>query len=208
MNILEEYTELSNSKIVLQDHINTKILLLRDKLQFISLKYDDIRKMFNNFSLTILIISAFLTLLDAFKLLLGKYMGETEKSTKDMTFSLNLLSLFLGTLMTIFTSIIRFKNYRENMEKLKELEEKVIQLKTKYAKEECILSLLEDNYKEEIIRDIKKRIEDYNILFNEINIIGFISNKKMLKFKKYIENFKVSIFEIDINGKKRMNELN
>lgn len=202
-----EYIQNEEYKEKLLEHINEQIIYLRDKLQLVSLKYDDIRKMFNNFSIVILVLSSLLTLIDAFTLLISNYLEKKTENTEDMLLIINITSLFLGTLMTIFTSIIRFKNYRENMEKLKEIQEKLIQLKAHYAKEEGILKLMKGNDEETFII-IQERLEEYNEKLNEINIVSFVSNSQLLKYEKYISNFKLKFQEIKKNELKKINDIN
>lgn len=200
-----EYIKKEEYKEKLLEHINEQIIYLRDKLQLVSLKYDDIRKMFNNFSIVILVLSSLLTLIDAFTLLISQYLEKKTENTEDMLLIINIVSLFLGTLMTIFTSIIRFKNYRENMEKLKEIQEKLIQLKAHYAKEEGILKLMKGNDDETFII-IQERLEEYNEKMNEINIVSFVTNSQLLKYEKYISKFKLKLQEIKRNELKKINE--
>jgi uncharacterized integral membrane protein len=202
-----EYIKKEEYKEKLLEHINEQIIYLRDKLQLVSLKYDDIRKMFNNFSIIILVLSSLLTLIDAFTLLISQYLEKKTENTEDMLLIINIVSLFFGTLMTIFTSIIRFKNYRENMEKLKEIQEKLIQLKAHYAKEEGILKLMKGN-DDETFAIIQERLEEYNEKLNEINIISFVSNSQLLKYEKYISKFKLQFQEIKKNELEKINNIN
>tara|TARA_Y100000389_G_scaffold83399_1_gene79959 strand:+ start:12003 stop:12629 length:627 start_codon:yes stop_codon:yes gene_type:complete len=206
MDDLYNEVKKNDYKEKLEEHINERIEFLRDKLQLISLKYDNTRKLFNNCSLIILIISALLTLIDAFKLLISQYIEDNNESAKNMIFITNIVSLTFGTLMTVLTSIIRFKNYRENMEKLKETQEKLIQLKAEYAKEEGILILMEEPDLT-TMGIIEEKLEEYNEKLNRINIMGFISNKQMLRFQKYISKFKVSLQEIKKDEREKINKI-
>ena len=55
----------------LKNHIIKKTDTIRDKLQYVSLKYDIVKNLFDRYSLTILIVSALITLSDALKLLIS-----------------------------------------------------------------------------------------------------------------------------------------
>jgi hypothetical protein len=189
------YIDLKEYKLGLINHIDDKLNVLRDKLQIISLRYDSTKKMFNYYSLSMLLLSAILTLVEAFKLLLTIYLSNNNINSEFMEFILSLFSLCMGTLLTILTSIIRFKNYRENMEKLKELQDKIINLRSLYSYQQSILELM-NGENEKILEKIEKTLEEYIKDLNEINIVNYISNKKMLKFKQYISSFKVDLLKL------------
>lgn len=191
---------MTDYKSKLENHVQCKLEFVRDKIQLISLKYDETRKMFNRLSLSILVLSAILTLSDAIKLLLTNYIKEDKNN---IVFSFDLISLSLGTLLTILSGIIRFKNYRENMERMKELQSKLIDLKAHYTKEQSVLTLMKENDENELII-IENKLEEYSEKLNEVNILTFISNSQMLRYQKYISNYKVLIQEIK---KKELEEI-
>ena len=66
---IEDLTD-NDIRTKLKKHIAKKTTKITDKLQYVSLKYDIVKTKFNNYSLTILIVSALITLSDALKLLI------------------------------------------------------------------------------------------------------------------------------------------
>ena len=107
----------------------------------------------------------------------------------------------MGTFMTVIASIIRFQNYREKMEKLKEMQDKFIHIKALYNRELAILKLTK-NEEKSLIDEVQEKLSDYNKIVDEVNIISEITNDEMISFSKKISNFKVSI--ADIKNKESM----
>lgn len=181
----------------LQKHIDVKSDLIRDKLQFVSLKYDIVKNLFNYYSLNILVVSALITLNDAFKLSMIQFIKNnlTNINSNNIEFSLNILSLLMGTYMTIIASLIRFRNYREKMEKLKEMQDKLIHFKALYNREYAVLKL-NKNEEKTVIDDVQDKLSEYDTVIDEINIISEITNEEMIEFSKKISDFKISIVDI------------
>ena len=121
--------------------------------------------------------------------------------SKMIDFTLNIISLVMGTFMTVIASIIRFQNYREKMEKLKEMQDKFIHIKALYNRELAILKLTK-NEEKSLIDEVQEKLSDYNKIVDEVNIISEITNDEMISFSKKISNFKVSI--ADIKNKESM----
>ena len=196
----------------LQKHIDVKSDLIRDKLQFVSLKYDIVKNLFNYYSLNILVVSALITLNDAFKLSMIQFIKNnlTNINSNNIEFSLNILSLLMGTYMTIIASLIRFRNYREKMEKLKEMQDKLIHFKALYNREYAVLKLnkneektLRANIKEPISWILKEKSAAENMLSLFENIDN--NDSEIVKIQKTI-NKRIYIFGIamDIEEKKEV----
>lgn len=190
----------NDMRIKLKTHITLKTDKICDKLQFVSLKYDIVKIKFNNYSLAILIISALITLSDALKLLIIQFVGKRliNINQNDIDFTLNIVTLVMGTYMTVIASIIRFQNYREKMEKLKEMQDKLIHIKALYNRELTSLRL-NKNEEKSLVEDIQDKLAEYAIIVDEINILSEITNKEMLLFSKKISNFKLKITDIKKN---------
>lgn len=190
----------NDMRIKLKTHITVKTDKICDKLQFVSLKYDIVKIKFNNYSLAILIISALITLSDALKLLIIQFVGKRliNINQNDIDFTLNIVTLVMGTYMTVIASIIRFQNYREKMEKLKEMQDKLIHIKALYNRELTSLRL-NKNEEKSLVEDIQDKLAEYAIIVDEINILSEITNEEMLLFSKKISNFKLKITEIKKN---------
>ena len=205
--IIDELTDHEMRK-KLKNHINKKTDKISDKLQYISLKFDIVKNKFNSYSLTILVVSAMITLSDALKLLIIQFIGKNNLNINpnSIDFILNILSLLMGTYMTVIASIIRFQNYREKMEKLKEFQDKLIHIKALYNRELAILRL-NKNEEKTVVEDVQDKLTEYDSIIDEINIISEISNEEMVQFSKKISDFKLEITHIKNNENTKMREI-
>ncbi len=205
--IIDELTDHEMRK-KLKNHINKKTDKISDKLQYISLKFDIVKNKFNSYSLTILVVSALITLSDALKLLIIQFIGKNNLNINpnSIDFILNILSLLMGTYMTVIASIIRFQNYREKMEKLKEFQDKLIHIKALYNRELAILRL-NKNEEKTVVEDVQDKLTEYDSIIDEINIISEISNEEMVQFSKKISDFKLEITHIKNNENTKMREI-
>jgi uncharacterized integral membrane protein len=204
---IEDLTD-NDIRTKLKKHIAKKTTKITDKLQYVSLKYDIVKTKFNNYSLTILIVSALITLSDALKLLIIQFIGKNNLSinSNDIDFILNILSLMMGTYMTVLASIIRFQNYREKMEKLKEMQDKLIHMKALYNRELANLRL-NKNEEKTLVDEVQDKLSEYDIIIDEINIISEISNNEMILFSEKISKFKLKITHIKNNENIQLKEL-
>jgi len=205
--IIDELTDHEMRK-KLKNHIIKKTDKISDKLQYVSLKFDIVKNKFNSYSLTILVVSAMITLSDAVKLLIIQFVGKNNLNTDPNTidFVLNILSLMMGTYMTVIASIIRFQNYREKMEKLKEMQDKLIHVKALYNRELAVLRL-NKNEEKTLVEDVQDKLSEYDSIVDEVNIISEITNKEMIVFSKKISDFKLQITTIKNDENTRLREI-
>lgn len=195
-NMVTQKFEDNNKKMQMIEVMKNQKSKLGDELQLISLKYDNISKMFNLYSMAILILSAVITLFDALNLLVIQFMKTYNYTNEDLTavdFVVNIFTLIMGTALTIISSVIRFKNYREKMEKFKDIQEKLITIKGNYTKDITILQLSDDDKTIDMVQQNMK--ENDNVL-NSVNIVSEISNKEIVRFLNYMSEFKNKITEI------------
>tara|TARA_B100000287_G_scaffold377317_1_gene379045 strand:+ start:740 stop:1459 length:720 start_codon:yes stop_codon:yes gene_type:complete len=192
----------------LKNHINKKTDKITEKLQYVSLKFDIVKNKFNSYSLTILVVSAMITLSDALKLLIIQFIGKNGLNIDPNTidFVLNILSLLMGTYMTVIASIIRFQNYREKMEKLKEMQDKLIHVKALYNRELAVLRL-NKNEEKTVVEDVQDKLTEYDSIIDEVNIISEITNEEMIEFSKKISDFKLQITTIKNNENTRLRQI-
>lgn len=204
---IDELTD-DEVRIRLKNHIRSKTDIIRDKLQYVSLKYDIVKDLFNYYSLTILVVSALITLSDAIKLLTTKYVEDNNLNvdSDQIDFVLNITSLLMGTYMTIIASVIRFRNYREKMEKLREMQDKFIHIKAQYGRELSIINL-NKNEQKSLLEEVQDKLTEYDQIVNEINIISEITNEEMLEFSKKISNFKLSLSKIKMDETKKLRDI-
>ena len=205
--IIDELTDHEMRK-KLKNHIIKKTDKISDKLQYVSIKFDIVKNKFNSYSLTILVVSAMITLSDAVKLLIIQFVGKNNLNIDPNTidFVLNILSLMMGTYMTVIASIIRFQNYREKMEKLKEMQDKLIHVKALYNRELAVLRL-NKNEEKTLVEDVQDKLSEYDSIVDEVNIISEITNKEMIVFSKKISDFKLQITTIKNDENTRLREI-
>jgi uncharacterized integral membrane protein len=205
--IIDELTDHEMRK-KLKNHINKKTDKISDKLQYVSIKFDIVKNKFNSYSLTILVVSAMITLSDALKLLILQFVGKNNLNIDPNTidFVLNILSLMMGTYMTVIASIIRFQNYREKMEKLKEMQDKLIHVKALYNRELAVLRL-NKNEEKTLVEDVQDKLSEYDSTVDEVNIISEITNEEMIVFSKKISDFKLQITTIKNDENTRLREI-
>tara|TARA_B110000483_G_scaffold108307_1_gene131998 strand:- start:1167 stop:1892 length:726 start_codon:yes stop_codon:yes gene_type:complete len=205
--IIDELTDHEMRK-KLKNHIIKKTDKISDKLQYVSIKFDIVKNKFNSYSLTILVVSAMITLSDAVKLLIIQFVGKNNLNTDPNTidFVLNILSLMMGTYMTVIASIIRFQNYREKMEKLKEMQDKLIHVKALYNRELAVLRL-NKNEEKTLVEDVQDKLSEYDSIVDEVNIISEITNEEMIIFSKKISDFKLQITTIKNDENTRLREI-
>lgn len=204
--IEDVYEDDNQFRSKLKLHIRDKVEVIRDKLQFISLKYDIVKNWFNIYSLILLVMSAIITLNDAMKLLIVQFVKDnviTSVNGETIEFVMNIMSLFMGTYMTIVASIIRFKNYREKMEKLGQMQDKFIHVRAQYNREMSILNLNKNETKS-LLEDVNDRLVEYDQIINEVNILSEISNEEMLLFTKKTSSYMVEINKIKLDEKKKI----
>ena len=204
--IEDVYDDDNQFRSKLKLHIKDRVEVIRDKLQFISLKYDIVKNWFNIYSLILLIMSAIITLNDAMKLLIVQFVKDnviTSVNEDTIEFIMNIMSLCMGTYMTIVASIIRFKNYREKMEKLGQMQDKFIHVRAQYNREMSILNLNKNETKS-LLEDVNDRLVEYDQVINEVNILSEISNEEMLLFTKKTSSYMVEINKIKLDEKNKI----
>ena len=182
------------SNIILYDsnksNITLKVIELQERIMkskndtstrlfMVTEAYDKYNKEHYIISLTILILSSIITFIEALRLTLIEL--NTNKEIDNLLYSsliLNLLLLVNGTIITILSSIIRFKNYREILEGLKQSQCTLVLYKNKYLRQfnrisyNYILNSISEN---ELIK-ISDKITLYDKIVKSINYFQFIKN--------------------------------
>jgi hypothetical protein len=182
-------------------------------LYIISAKYDLIYFRYNRISLLILIISTLTTFIEAIRLILINYKNDIEDenlklydnkdtnstdiirtsggmssfiSKYEISLIINTITLALGTLLTILSSIVKFRNYRENMEKLKNIHDILFNYKIMYNKQKDLIDYfcLSNNYSPEVFDKIVENVETINKEIKDINIFENVRIKDIIKFNR------------------------
>jgi hypothetical protein len=178
---------------------------ITNNLYIISCKYDIIYYRYNSISLSLLIISTIITFIEAIRLTIVNYDtqfqgSEISKHISQDTISLiiNCVSLSLSTILTILSSIARFKNYKENMDKLKVVHDTLFNYKNLYDKEKDLIHyyMINNELNYEIFKKIQDTIEDYNKEIKSINIFENIRNTDIIKFNNIKVNHDLRLHQL------------
>lgn len=168
----------------------TKII---NNLYIISSKYDVLYYRYNSISLAILILSTIITFVEAIRLTLVNYDTTYDKSkistviaTETISLIINILSLSLSTILTVLSSIAKFKNYKENMDKLKNIHDILFNYKNMYDKQKELIKFFKTSNEltETIYKEIHQKVEDYNKEIKSISIFENIRNSDIIRFNK------------------------
>ena len=152
MEINDNFTnELEKVKFI--DRIQNKINKLSNFRIYLQFKYDDIKYAYDFFSIFIIIISAFLTIMEAVK---NEIDYENENDSIKYFFKLG--PIFISSLITLLGTFLKFKKYQEESEEMSSVLEKSVltiyrmkklQEKLYYA-DNLKLASLKDMYIDEI----------------------------------------------------------
>ena len=101
--LLEEFNNRLNGSLDIQ---KKNIIIARSS-------YHNINNKYWLCSIFILVFSSFITFIEATKLIIE---NNEKQKIKSLTYVINLLSLFLGILITIITGYIKFNDYQNKLE--------------------------------------------------------------------------------------------
>jgi hypothetical protein len=172
---------------------------INDKIFIISSAYDKIYKKYNMFSLSLLILSSITTAFEALRLSTVDLLNKLEVTDIDsVSFVMNTLILTLGTVITILSGIVRFRNYRETLEQLKDIQNQLIGFRDKYKKKmHKVLNLLSiDNLSTNDVSELRKKMEEYDTSITNINISQHLRNDEILRYTKYKAQFEIEMKKV------------
>ena len=202
-NIAIKTDELLSRIIDSKNEASTRLFMVTEA-------YDKYNKEYYIISLTILILSSIITFIEAVRLSIIDTKNTNIISNSDtINFTLHILLLVNGTIITILSSIIRFKNYREFLEGLKDAQLQLVKYKNKYMRQYYIIKY---NYVNKIIQEqditkISDKITLYDRAVKSINYFQFIKNTDIIKYNKTKAKFDVSIFEIKTSTANNFEEI-
>lgn len=202
-NIAIKTDELLSRIIDSKNEASTRLFMVTEA-------YDKYNKEYYIISLTILILSSIITFIEAVRLSIIDTKNTNIISNSDtINFTLHILLLVNGTIITILSSIIRFKNYREFLEGLKDAQLQLVKYKNKYMRQYYIIKY---NYVNKIIQEqditkISDKITLYDRDVKSINYFQFIKNTDIIKYNKTKAKFDVSIFEIKTSTANNFEEI-
>lgn len=198
---------INTSNIILYQEDNTKINNLLNRISksksdtstrlfMVSEAYDRYNKEYYMISLTILVLSSIITFIEALRLTIIEYISKNSNDLiviYNLSFILSISLLVIGTIITILSSIIRFKNYKEILEGLKEAQTLLVSYKNKYSKQYYILQNKENN---DNIYELSDKISEYDNKVKSINYFQYIENKNIIEYNEKKIKFDLDIFKI------------
>jgi hypothetical protein len=195
-------------------NIDDTIIKIKKQLFIATVAYEKYYKRYYNITLTLFIFSSIVTFIDALRLIIMEYVNKSEEILINehlLTTLVNVLVLTLGILITILTSFVRFKNYREILEELREKQNIMIGYIDKYNKQKNNLEFLyqtkEDDIKIEEIEKIKNDIAEYDTILVSTNILQFLTTQDIIKFNNFRLEFEYKKKEILFNYNKKFKML-
>ncbi len=202
----EDKTDLyTNRTNELLDMIKENKRKITTSLYIVSSKYDFIYHRYNKISLLILSLSTIITFVEAIRLTIVNYDTQYKDSKiKDyisqetISLIINVLSLSLSTILTILSSIVKFKNYKENMDKLKNIHDTLFNYKNLYDKQKELIKYFKMNNSltDDLYDKLKETIEGYTKDIKDISIFENIRNEDIIKFNKIKVNHDIKLQEL------------
>jgi hypothetical protein len=204
----EKKNNIVNNQII---KINDTITKIKNQLFIALVAYDEYYKKYYTITLILFITSSLVTFIEALRLIIIEYINKNDElfiNEKLLTTLINVLVLSLGILITILSSVIRFKNYREILEKLREKQNIMIEYIDKYKKQKNNLEFLhltkEDDIEIEEIEKIKNDIAKYDTILVSTNILQFLTTKDLIRYNKYKKNFDIDKNDMTLQYQKKL----
>lgn len=175
---------------------------INDKIFIISSAYDKIYKKYNTFSLSLLILSSVSTAFEALRLSIVDLLDKLDVTDiNSVSFVMNTIILTIGTVITVLSGIVRFRNYRELLEQLKDIQNQLILFRDKYQKKlHKVLNLLAlDNLSADDVVTLREKFDEYDTAISNINISQYISNEDILKYNRFKAKFEIEMKKIVID---------
>ena len=215
--------KLNNNPFLEKINIKKKDLLIRieylkndtsTRLFMVTEAYDKNHNEYYIISLTILILSSIITFIEALRLTIIE-LAQSNKLIMDkininyLNLSLNISLLFTGTIITILSSIIRFKNYREILEGLKHSQTILVVYKNKYMRQYNIINYhyITKDISEDIIIKISDKITLYDKIVKSINYFQYIKNADIITYNKIKANFDLNIYKIKTDTRNKFENI-
>ena len=172
--------------------INDTITKIKNQLFIAIVAYDEYFKSYYKLTLYLFYLSSIVTFIEALRLIIIEYVNKSDQlwiNVNLLSTIINVLVLLFGISITVLTSIVRFRNYREILEKLREKQNIMIEYIDKYKKQRDNLNFLlltkVEDIKIEEIEKIKNDIAKYDTILVSTNIIEFLTTKDLIRYNKY-----------------------
>ena len=164
-----------------KEHLQQKLNKLDIRLKILQMKYNNYKKWYDGFNISIIIVSSLLSIFEASR---NELKDHIEKDSPTYIF-FNLIPIGISSYITCSAAIIKFKKYQEKMENMQFTREKVLLSisKIKHVQEKLWFSSPEnfDNMK-------KIYLDEVYLFYNESNaeLERHIKYNDNIKFKKHI----------------------
>ena len=170
--------------------ISETIIKIKKQLFIAIVAYDENYKSYYILTLQLFYLSSVVTFIEALRLIIIEYVNKSDQlwiNVNLLSTIINALVLFSGIMITVLTSIVRFRNYREILEKLREKQNIMIEYIDKYKKQRDNLDFVRQtkNIKIEEIEKIKNDIAKYDTILVSTNIIEFLTTTDLIRYNKY-----------------------
>ena len=185
------------------NHVQSKIERLDERMRFVNYKFEDVRFWFKRYSISIIYLATFLTLIESF---MNSFNLETITTALYKNF-LKFTPLILSSLVSLIAAIIKFNKYEEKIEDITRATEKCIITiaKLKEVKEELYFcKTVEDFLKinERFTRDIYTEYLESNT-----NIERQLLDTDYAKYMKRVAHNDVARAKILIKRNLELDEL-
>ena len=164
-----------------KEHLQQKLNKLDIRLKILQMKYNNYKKWYDGFNISIIIVSSLLSIFEASR---NELKDHIEEDSPTYIF-FNLIPIGISSFITCSAAIIKFKKYQEKMENMQFTREKVLLSisKIKHVQEKLWFSS-PDNF------DNMKKIylDEVYLFYNESNaeLERHIKYNDNIKFKKHI----------------------
>ena len=162
--------------------------------RIISHKYENYKVVYDRLSIGIISISSLITTMETVKLTLN-----VDTPVANSTFQI--LTVVLTAVITLLTSVMRFKGYREKMESLNRAGEKLTNLMMRLDMDLKKMKHL-DLKPEEVLRHKSEDMDFYQKTYKDIETLSNISEREMVTFSQEIYKNNIILDVIKKRAKK------
>ena len=150
------------------EHIKDKKRRLDLYRKILELKYNRYKKCHNFWSISTILLSSFLTLIESCKLI---FLDEDNNDKVAHDF-FDLSPILLSTVITCSSSILKFKKYQEKMELYNNVIEKCVNMISKLKNKRDLLKLQTNCFNDELLENLLKSyneeiLTEYCIIYQE-----------------------------------------
>ena len=193
--------ETDKTKLIL--HVEGKIKSMGENMRYVNCKFEDIRISFKKYSILIIYLATFLTLVQALT-------NTIDLSSITNLFVVNFIKFFpliLSSLISLLAAIIKFNKYEEKIEEITRSNEKCIvtMAKLKAITEELYFCKENDNFQVVTNKYINNVYKEY--LDSTTYIEKQLIDKDYARYMKKIANNDINYYRIKIMRDNKINAL-